>query len=80
MDKIKNITRLIVACFSAIASISLLTVIIYFLSDYERNVLLNTNIDDFTLGFMVIALILFTGVAILLFNLVFKNKKLDTNR
>ena len=77
MTKIRNITRLILACFTAIASISLLTAVIYFMADYERNTLLNSNIDDFTIGFMIVALILFSGVSILLFISVFNKKKIE---
>ena len=80
MTKVRNISRLILACFTSIASISILTTIIYFLSDYERNSLINTNVDDFTMGFMILALILFTGMSILLFISVFKNKLENTQK
>lgn len=78
MTKIRKITRLILACFTAIASISILAAIIYFYTDYEQNVILNTNIDDYTIGFMFLALILFTGLSILLFiNFLKKDNNLE---
>ena len=45
MTKIRSIVRLILACFTTVAAISILATIIYFYQDYERNVILNTNID-----------------------------------
>ena len=78
MTKIRKIVRLILACFTTVASISILSAIIYFYSDYERNVILNTNIDDYTIVFMFLAFIVFVFVSIFLFRLVFKeNKKLE---
>ena len=74
MTKIRNVTRLILACFSAVAAISLLTAIIYLISDYKINTLLNTNIDGFTLGFMLLSLIFFSAISYFLFKFVFKNK------
>ena len=77
MTKIKIISRTILACFTSIASISILAAIIYFYADYEKNVILNTNIDDFTIGFMFVMLFLFSGVSVLLFSAVFKNKNMQ---
>lgn len=80
MTNIRTITRFLLALFSSFASISLLAVIIYLLSDYERNIVLNSNVDDFTLGFMIIMLVLFTGISILLFNNVLKRVKIKNNQ
>ena len=74
MNNVRKITRLILACFTAIASISILAVIIYFYADYETNVVLNTNIDDYTIGFMFLMLFLFSGISFLLFRNFFKKK------
>ena len=72
MNNIRKITRLILACFTAVAAISILAVIIYFYADYETNVLLNTNIDDYTIGFMYLMVFLFSGISFLLFKNFFK--------
>ena len=74
MNNVRKITRLILACFTAIAAISILAVIIYFYADYETNVVLNTNIDDYTIGFMYLMLFLFSGISFLLFKNFFKKK------
>ena len=74
MNNVRKITRLILACFTAIAAISILAVIIYFYADYETNSLLNTNIDDYTIGFMFLMLFLFSGISFLLFKNFFKKK------
>ena len=72
MNNVRKITRLILACFTAVAAISILAVIIYFYADYEMNVVLNTNIDDYTIGFMYLMLFLFSGISFLLFKNFFK--------
>ena len=80
MTKIQTVTRFILAIFTGIASISILTVIIYLISDYERNVIINSNVDDYTLSFMILSFILFTGISVLLFSNVFKRIKLQNNQ
>ena len=77
MTKIRNISRFILACFTAVASISLLSVIIYFYADYETNVLINTNIDDYTILFTILMFIFFTGISVLLFTSFFRNLKIQ---
>ena len=72
MNNVRKITRLILACITAIAAISTLAVIIYFYADYETNIVLNTNIDDYTIGFMFLMLVLFSGISYLLFKNYFK--------
>ena len=72
MNKIRKISRLIIACSTAIASICILAVIVYFYADYEINVVLDTNIDDYTIGFMFLMLFLFSGISFLLFKNYFK--------
>ena len=79
MTKIRNIVRLILACFTSVAAISILATIIYFYQDYERNVILNTNIDDYTIVFMFMCLIVFVFISIFLFNLYFKKNKKTEN-
>ena len=63
MNNIRKITRLILACFTAFAAISILAVIIYFYADYEMNVVLNSNIDDFTIYFIFGALFVFAFIS-----------------
>jgi uncharacterized membrane protein len=77
MNKIRNIVRLVLGIFTMIASISILAALIYFFQDYELNVTLNTIIDDYTIVFMVLILIIFVAISIFLFNLYFKNRKLE---
>jgi uncharacterized membrane protein len=76
MNKIRNIVRLVLGIFTLIASISILAAIIYFFQDYELNVTLNTIIDDYTILFMFLCLVIFSTISIFLFTLYFKNKKL----
>ena len=77
MNKIRNIVRLVLAIFTLIASISILAAIIYFFQDYELNVTLNNIIDDYTIVFMVLSLIVFVTISFFLFKLYFKNRKLE---
>ena len=79
MTKIINIKNLILACFTSIASISILAVIIYFYADYERNVVLNTNIDDYTIVFLILMFILFSFISFFLFKSYFKSTKSAKN-
>lgn len=74
MNKIRNIARLIVAIFTTIAALSLLAAIIYFYADYEMNVVLNSNIDDFSIYFMFGAFFIFSFISFILFFIVFSNK------
>ena len=77
MNKIRNVVRLVLGIFTMIAAISILTAIIYFFQDYELNVTLNTIIDDYTIVFMFLSLIIFSTISIFLFKLYFKNRKLE---
>jgi uncharacterized membrane protein len=77
MNKIRNIVRLVLGIFTLIASISILVAIIYFFQDYELNVTLNNIIDDYTISFMFLCLIIFSTISIFLFKLYFKNRKLE---
>jgi uncharacterized membrane protein len=77
MNKIRNIVRLVLGVFTLIASISILAAIIYFFQDYELNVTLNTIIDDYTILFMFLCLIIFSTISIFLFKFYFKNRKLE---
>ena len=77
MNKIRNIVRLVLGIFTMVASITILAAIIYFFQDYELNVTLNTIIDDYTIVFMVLILIIFVTISIFLFKLYFKNRKTE---
>ena len=72
MTNIRKITRLILACFTAFAAISILAVIIYFYADYETNAILKSNIGNFTIVFLFLMLSVFSGISVLLFNNYFK--------
>jgi uncharacterized membrane protein len=77
MNKIISIVRLVLGIFTMIAAISILAAIIYFFQDYELNVTLNTIIDDYTILFMFLCLVIFSTISIFLFTLYFKNRKLE---
>lgn len=77
MNKIRNIVRLVLGIFTMVAAISILAAIIYFFQDYELNLTLNTIIDDYTIVFMFLCLIVFITISIFLFKLYFKNRKLE---
>ena len=77
MNKFKIFSRFILAIATSIASLSILTSIIYFYADYETNVVLNTNIDDYTIVFLFIMFGLFLFVSILLFVNFIKNIKVQ---
>ena len=77
MNKIRNVVRLVLGIFTMVASVSILAAIIYFFQDYELNVTLNTIIDDYTILFMILCLIIFSTISIFLFKLYFKNRKLE---
>ena len=80
MTNIRKIARLIVAVFTSITSISLLAAIIYFYADYEMNVLLNSNIDDYTIYFIFGAFFIFVFISFMLFYSVFsKNVKIQND-
>ena len=80
MNKIRNIVRLVLGIFTMIAAISILAAIIYFFQDYELNVTLNTIIDDYTILFMFLCLVIFSTVSIFLFKFYFKNRKLEKSK
>ena len=75
MNNIRKYSRLVVAIATLIASLGILAVIIYYYADYERNVILNTNIDDFTIVFNFIAFFVFSFISAILFALFFKEIK-----
>ena len=75
INQIRKYSRLILAVATLVASLSILAVIIYFYSDYEYHVILNTNIDDYTIVFMFIACALFLAFSIILFVLFIKQVK-----
>ena len=77
MNKIRNIVRLVLGIFTMVAAISILAAIIYFFQDYELNITLNTIIDDYTILFMFLCLVIFSTVSIFLFKFYFKNRKLE---
>lgn len=77
MNKIISIVRLVLGIFTMIAAISILAAIIYFFQDYELNITLNTIIDDYTIVFMFLSLIVFVTISIFLFKLYFKNRKIE---
>ena len=77
MNKIRNFVRLVLGIFTMVASVSILAAIIYFFQDYELNVTLNTIIDDYTILFLILCLIIFSTISIFLFKLYFKNRKLE---
>ena len=77
MNKIRNIVRLVLGIFTMVAAISILAAIIYFFQDYELNITLNTIIDDYTISFMFLCLIIFSTISIFLFTLYFKHRKLE---
>ena len=52
MNNFLKFIRLVTAIFSLIAGLSVLAVIIYFFTDYETHVILNSNVSEFTIGFM----------------------------
>ena len=67
MNNIKLVIRFILGGFTAVASISILVATIYLFSDYENNIMLNSNLDDFTLPVMIITFIIFTTTSVLSF-------------
>ena len=77
MTKAKNIAKLIVAIGAMIASLSILAAIIYFLIDLKRNMELDLIIDDYTITFMLSAMVFFFGIAIIFFYLFLKNRKIQ---
>ena len=72
MTKAKNIAKLIVAIGAMIASLSILAAIIYFLVDLKRNMELDLIIDDYTITFMLSAMVFFFGIAIIFLYLFLK--------
>ena len=77
MIKTKNIARLFVAVAAMIASLSILAAIIYFLIDLKRNMELDLIIDDYTITFMLSAMVFFFGIAIIFLYLFLKNRKIQ---
>ena len=75
MTKITNIFRLIVAIFTSIAFLSILAAYIYYLSDYKFNNVLDLNLDDYTAGYINVAMVFFLAVSVILFISYFKERK-----
>ena len=67
MNNFKVIVRFILGGFTAVASISILVSIIYLFSDYEKNIMLNSNLDDYTLPIMIVVFIIFACTSVLAF-------------
>lgn len=64
MNKAKAIIRFILGGFTGVASICLLVATIYLLSDYEKNIILNSNLDDYTLPVMILVFIIFSTTSV----------------
>ena len=80
MIKYKKILRFTVFLISLFVSIILLASMIYLLSDYENNVMLNAYIDDFTIVFIGIAMLFFLLVAMLEYSSYKKIKNCKTKK
>ena len=75
MNRFLKYIRFFTALFSLLAGLSITAVIIYFYSDYERHVMLNTNVDDYTIGFMFMVVGIAFFISILFFIIFFNQVK-----
>lgn len=77
MTKARNIAKLVIAIITFTAGLSILAAMIYLFIDYERNVMLDLIIDDYTIWFMVLMFVFFMLLTFIFGRSYIKNKKND---
>ena len=75
MTKINNIARLVVAICTFLAFLSILAAFIYYLSDFKYHNMLDLNLDDYTVSFMIVAMVFFLALSYLYFRSFLRNRK-----